>query len=233
MVNKCVVVGCEHGYTKRKRDKDVVDIPTAKGSFHFPANNDALKKKWTKFVSRDDWIPSENSVICSDHFESTYLVIGKRIRLRRELDPIPTIYPIEHTPVSSLLNTTASSTTRKPPKDRIIKDEYDEFLKQDKLKEFQSLDQNCAPDGFLFQKCSDHVVYYRLDFTSDCTQVAESIKIDRNFHVKLSYRGSVVPLPEWFRQGHQCKLSSILTFSIISQLIFEVEFLKYLLFWRK
>ena len=37
----------------------------------------------------------------------------------------------------------------------------------------------------------------------------ESILVDNTLHVKLFYEGSHGPLPEWFRKGNSCKLSSI------------------------
>jgi len=37
--------------------------------------------------------------------------------------------------------------------------------------------------------------------------VKESISIDSELHVSLSYCGFHVPLPEWFRKGHACKLT--------------------------
>ena len=84
MVNKCVIVGCNYGYRKRKCDAenaDLIDgINIKKSSFHFPSakNSIELHQKWIKFVSRkdesgSDWKPSENSVICQDHFDNKYL----------------------------------------------------------------------------------------------------------------------------------------------------------------
>ena len=32
-------------------------------------------------------------------------------------------------------------------------------------------------------------------------------EIDSELHVKLFYKGCFVPLPQWFRQGHDCRLS--------------------------
>ena len=53
--------------------------------------------------------------------------------------------------------------------------------------------------------------FFHLEFSSTTfvPEVIESIVIDTNLHVKLFYKGSPIPLPEWFRQGYFCKLSSI------------------------
>ena len=42
---------------------------------------------------------------------------------------------------------------------------------------------------------------------SNIPVIKESISIDKHFHVSLSYRGFHVPLPDWFRAVHDCKLS--------------------------
>ena len=227
MVNKCVVVGCDYNYDKRrKRDAtgNLLSISTTDsecnetassdiqrtGIFHFP-KNDELNQKWTKFVSRKGWRPTNNSVICSSHFEPKYLIRCKqKVRLNFELDPVPTIYPAGHIPQASSLPTAASNIPRKAPRNRCIPDEYADFVQKDKIKDFKSLDHNCCPNGFTFQKFDDHVVYFRLDFSKTFVpEVVETIVVDKDLHVKLFYKGSPIPLPEWFRQGHSCKLSSI------------------------
>ena len=76
---------------------------------------------------------------------------------------------------------------------------------------FGSLDQSCCPDGFLFQKLDDCVIYYNLYVSDSLPQVGESIIIDTELHVKLFYKGSPIPLPNWFRQRHSCKLYSLST----------------------
>ena len=52
------------------------------------------------------------------------------------------------------------------------------------------------------QKFEDHVIYFHLEFSSTTfvPEVIVSIVIDTNLHVKLFYKGSPIPLPEWFRQ---------------------------------
>ena len=83
MVNKCVVFGCNSGYSTCKENVS---------SFRFPAANPELLQKWIKFVNRADWIPTKNSVICCKHFESKFLNEGKRTKLHWKLNPIPTVH---------------------------------------------------------------------------------------------------------------------------------------------
>ena len=74
---------------------------------------------------------------------------------------------------------------RKAPRDSSIPDEYVHFVQQDKINDFDSLDQNCCPDGFTFQKFEDHVIYFHLEFSSTAfvPEVIESIVIDTNLQV--------------------------------------------------
>ena len=190
----------------------LINTNNVQGYFTVPKNDEALNQKWVKFVSRKEWKPSNNSVICSGHFESKYLIYGKqRIRLNFALDPVPTIYPANHNPQSSMLPSVSCNIPRKAPRDRSIPDEYVHFVQKDKMNDFYSLDQMCCPDGFTFQKFEDHVIYFHLEFSSTTfvPEVIKSIVIDTNLHVKLFYKGSPIPLPEWFRQGYFCKLFSI------------------------
>ena len=162
MVNKCVVICCDYNYEKRrKRDAVGYLLPglndeadkhkQCTGIFHFPKNDEALNQKWVKFVNRKEWKPSNNSVICSGHFESKNLLYGKqRIRLNFELDPVPTIYPANHIPQSSMLPSVSCNIPRKAPRDRSIPHEYVHFVQKDKINDFDSLDQICCPDGFTF-----------------------------------------------------------------------------------
>ena len=182
MVNTCVVVGCVFNYEKtRKRDatgnllssvNDTTDIEQRTGIFHFPKSDD-LKQKWNKFVSRKDWEPTNNSVICSGHFESKYLIHGmgkQRVRLNFELDPFPTIYPAGHIPQTSTLPSASSKIPRKASTDRSTPD-------------FKSLDDSICPNGFTFQKFDNHVVYFRLVFSKYFVpEVIESIVIRAHPH---------------------------------------------------
>ena len=80
---KCAVVGCKTGYSSGPQ----------RALFQFP-EKDTLRAKWVEFVDRKDFVVTESSRICIDHFESTYLSLGKeRARHNYSLNPIPTIHP--------------------------------------------------------------------------------------------------------------------------------------------
>ena len=121
--------------------------------FHFQKNNEELSAKWLKFVCRVDWKPSDCSVICSDHFDATYLLCGDKItHLNRELDPVPTIYPVGHVPNSSLLYFSSSS-SRKPPTPTPTRTEPDQlpyFHREHKICDLGALNENLL-SGFTFK----------------------------------------------------------------------------------
>ena len=187
--------------------------------FHFPKSNEELSTKWLKFVSRVDWKPSDCSVICSDHFEAKYLLCGdKRTHLNRELDPVPTIYLVGHVPTYSLLPFSS-------PTDRTEPDQLPYCHREHKICDLDALNENLL-SGFTFKKYDDHAIYFLgefssgipqvtqsiiVDVTSGIPQVPQSIIVDVNLHVKLFYKDSPIPLPEWFRQGRSdnCKLTDV------------------------
>ena len=172
-----------------------------------------LNQRWIKFVNRKDWKPTSYSGICIKHFENKYIKIGKRARLLYELLPIPTISGnSDDVPLS--LQPTPSLPLRKPPKKRSIattNNEMESFRANDKIKDFTCVSESMCPFGFSFMKCEGYVIFYKLGKNHhNVPEVAESIKVDEQMHVKLFFRGLTVPLPEWFRKRNNidCKLSS-------------------------
>lgn len=105
---------------------------------------------------------------------------------------------------------TIPKTLRNPPRKRIFQeDELSTFLGRDTIENFASLsEKDCLP-GFTYVQQEASVLMYRLviEPNSNIPAVKESISIDSNLHVSLSYCGFHVPLPSWFRSVHGCKLS--------------------------
>ena len=127
---------------------------------------------------------------------------GKRYRLVKKLKPVPTISDPNHlkSPVSVL---------RKSPTKRVYQeDQLHVFEEQDKIKSFDDIDSKLAPLGYTFQRYDDHVVFYRLQ-TNDLNvpEVTDCVRVDRDLHVKLFYKSSPLPLPQWFRNGRDCRLT--------------------------
>ena len=201
MVNKCRIYNCRSNYAGENHTVN----------FSFPRDDD-LKKIWVRFVNRKDWSPSNSSVICIKHFEKKYLKMGEgknRCRLDMSMKPVPTIFdPSTHASSSaiSVLKAPIRIPRKSPKKRNVFAAEYVEFVNNDKMK-FEIIDETLAPPVYTIAKYKDHIVFYKMEHNElSIPQVTECIKIDDKLHVKLYYKGSPVPLPKWFRHGHDCHL---------------------------
>ena len=87
MVNKCAVFGCKRGYESEEPQHEDYH------AFYFPLDErkSHLLPALEKFVCRDGWKPSTNSVICEFHFEDRLIRKGKRWTLKWKLNPMPTM----------------------------------------------------------------------------------------------------------------------------------------------
>ena len=147
MVNKCVTFGYSSGY-----DTNSEKVST----FSFPLGKSDLIEKWIKFVDRNNWFPTKNSVLCIKHFEDKYISKGKRNKLNWNLQLITTIHS-EKIIKPPLLPT--QTDFRKTPKQRWIeKDELQDFLSTDTIKDFTQLTAKCCPSGFEFKKHEDYIL---------------------------------------------------------------------------
>ena len=147
MVIKCVAFGCSNGY-----DTNSEKVST----FSFPLGKSDLIENWIKFVNRNNWFPTKNSVLCIKHFEDKNILKSKRNKLNWNLQPIPTIHSEIIKP--SLLPT--QTDFRKTPKQRQIeKDELQDFLSTDTKTDFTQLTVKCCPSGFEFKKHEDYITF--------------------------------------------------------------------------
>ena len=142
------------------------------------------------------------------NFEDRFLKKGgheKRFRLIKTLKPIPTVYPAS-TKISS---TSKVSLPRKSPKTRVLQeDQCVEFKRNNNIIGLESITESDCSNGYLFAKYED-VVFHKIDLDElHVPEVIACIRVDDKLHVKLLLRGSPVPLPQWFRYGHNCKLTS-------------------------
>ena len=153
-------------------------------TFSFPLGKSDLIEKWIKFVDRNNWFPTKNSVLCIKYFEDRYILKGKRNKLNWKLQPIPTIHS-EKIIKPSILPT--QTDFRKTPKQqRIEKDEIQDFLSTDTLTDFTQLTAKCCPSGFEFKKKhEDYILIYRIvfDIETHFPSIKKCIRIDRNLHV--------------------------------------------------
>ena len=76
------------------------------------------------------------------------------------------------------------------------------------IRAFEDIDEKLTPSGYTLTKYDQHLVFYKMEINdSSVPEVHECIRIDDELHVKLFYKGSPVPLPDWFRKGRDCKLT--------------------------
>ena len=142
MVKKCVAFGCSSEY-----DTNSEKIST----FSFPHGKFDLIEIWIKFVNRNSWFPTKNSVLYIKHFEDKYILKGKRNNLNWNLQPIPTIHS-EKIIKPSLLPT--QTDFRNPPKQRRIgwkKMNYKIFFQLITITDFTQLTAKCCPSSFEFK----------------------------------------------------------------------------------
>ena len=124
---------------------------------------------------------------------------------------MPTIFDPEesHLSAESKYLKSPISVPRKSPTKRVYQqDQFKLFEEQDKIKSFDDIDSTLTPPGYTFQKYDDHVVFYHLETNVlNVPEVTDCVRVDRDLHVKLFYKGSPLPLPQWFRHGRDCRLT--------------------------
>ena len=116
------------------------------------------------------------------------------------MNPVPTVYPqnLLSNPSSLPTQRTTSSLTRK----RSFSDELSTFQQRDVIRTFQDLNESIAPAGFQFKELDNCIIYpYSFDGIK-FLKILESLRVDDDLHVKVQYNGMLLPLPQWFSQGH-------------------------------
>ena len=88
-------------------------------------------------------------------------------------------------------------------------DQLKEFHEKDKVESFESFNQEHTPSEFTFKRLQESRQYYRLIFDSKSgfPRFYECISIDKELHVKLTFQGFSIPLPDWFHIGHNCTVN--------------------------
>ena len=124
--------------------------------------------------------------------------------MNNDLRPVPTIYP----PNIASASLPIISEPRKAPTKRVYQeDEFKRFMSKDIIQDLDSFSVADSPPGYLFTKFEECVVFHKTVLNEfKIPQVVESIRIDKDLHVKLFYKNIPVSLPPWLRVTHQCKL---------------------------
>ena len=161
MVNKCAVFGCKRCYESEEPQHEDYH------AFYFPLDErkSHLLPAWEKFVCRDGWKPSANSVICEFHFEDRLIRKGKRWTLKWKLNPMPTILTDEMKAMPQSVQPTPGAPPRKPQaKHTYQEDEINAFLSQDIIGDFFELNCTHAPPGFYCTKSDNSIVFFNLTY---------------------------------------------------------------------
>ena len=200
MVNKCAVSYCPTG---KGSSTDPTNDEKCTSTFRFPLDDVELNNKWIYFVGRKDWSPTKYSTICEHHFDAQYIKkCPQRNKLNYHLRPVPTIHTCKSGKIpESLLR--VPTLPRPPPKDRTQPDEKVAFRDNERISSLACLTgEHCSP-GFTFRRHQDKVVYFNLqmDYVTSTPMVFESIVIDENLHVALTYNRNHVPFLSFFRDN--------------------------------
>ncbi|CAD0198679.1 unnamed protein product [Chrysodeixis includens] len=68
-----------------------------KYTFHRIPRSPAMRAKWVRIINRPDWTPTDNSYICSKHFEQRQFIQRKLYRVLMK-EAIPTLFVPVHLP---------------------------------------------------------------------------------------------------------------------------------------
>ena len=190
--------------------QDWILLRTSKSLIPIP-DKDTLRAKWVEFVNRKDFVVTESSRICIDHFESTYLSLGKeRARHNYSLNPIPTIH-LTSIAKSQLV---IPIRVRKSPKLRVFqkdelslfKDKYTVINKEIVVSYMKVADEY---RNFHVDVSEFGVNAYRVKIDSGIAVVQECVHVTNDLHVVLSFESSPIPLPDYISTAAGCKLTSL------------------------
>ena len=69
--------------------------------------------------------------------------------------------------------------------------------------------RNVAQLVFSLKKTEKYILIFRIFFDEETQfpSLRECIRIDRNLHIQLQFNGNPIPLPQWFINGHNAKLT--------------------------
>lgn len=88
-------------------------------------------------------------------------------------------------------------------------DQLKEFQEKYKAESFKLFSHDQSLSEFNFKRPHESVQYHRLIFDSKTgfQRIYECINIGKELHVKLTFQGFPIPLPDWFCIDHNCKMN--------------------------
>ena len=118
-------------------------------NFHFPIKKPDLNKQWIRFANRINWVLT-HSVLYELHFTEHFINCTQRCNLKRQFNPVPSIYSIELLKSPSSIPTPV--TKWGPLTHRIYQeDEMQHFNGPDITSTFDDLNKNQAPPEIIIQ----------------------------------------------------------------------------------
>ena len=179
------VFGCKCGYESEEPQHEDYH------AFYFPSDErkSHLLPAWEKFVCRDGWKPSANSVICEFHFEGRLIRKGKRWTLKWKLNPMPTMLTDEMKAMPQSVQPTPAAPPRKPPAKRTYQeDEINAFLSFESTLDSSSEEVSTTIAGYIAKKLAKR---------SNCDScksllIASSMDLAENHYLNLLSRGGLI-----------------------------------------
>lgn len=235
MPNKCSAVGCKSGYTGVPSSGEI--------SYHkFPHEDQNLLQQWLRRISRDNFIPSRHSVLCSLHFTPADFVcesIDTNIDRRRKrprtlqrrhlkLGAVPSIFPnlpnYFSSPPSEPRSERATSTNRLKNENLVIEQENEAFAQSDCVQSLQELlsklEIENKPSGFV--TVAQHGKAHFIMFNDDLPlKVQSSISVDEDLRLTICQNDIILPVK---KVSHI--ISESRTVDRVSQILNLMAFLK-------
>lgn len=202
MPNKCCVPGCRSNYEKETQYKTI---------FKFPKAAD-LRKKWVQKIQRDEWLPSEHSVVCASHFDEKFIVkidvstdkLGNiqefpKNRWTLTSDAVPTIFPNLPKYLSKPTVTVRTNPEARREKHiASVNKKYELWEKSDVINNFEVLVQefknklNNILCKWSYVVEQNVLVLYILKGITAVPQVGASVSINSSMEIKICVNGYII-----------------------------------------
>ena len=98
---------------------------------------------------------------------------------------------------------------RIPRKCLYQEDRYESFTSKDSVKDFTCLNKSFPPLRILLERIKPCLIFYKLENKNNISipEVTDCIRIDSESYFQSLFKEALVPLPQWFHHGRDCRLS--------------------------
>ena len=226
MVNKCTAYGCTSGYYfyKKNHDPNITDA-TEKITFHsFPFKNQDLFDKWIRAISRDNFVPSKWSRLCSLHFHPTDFVenhtdsnlkrkrihkAGKLAKRYLKEDAVPSIFQnapkyLSRPNVAPRPTSRATTSQRQELEALELNQLETSFLADDDISGLHPSEignklneESTRPEGFFTSIVGDTLLIYMLGINDDIPKIQGCIIVKQDHQVVLSIDNKITPASQF------------------------------------